>query len=305
MQPLPPTPRLARFADLMLLLVAMVWGSSYGVAKAALLFYPVCGFLFLRFGSTFLLLTPSLRHFKTVGVQGVLQGLSLGLLLLAIFLCETFGVTLTRASNAAFLISLCVVLTPFAEWLLLARRPTPTELAAAALALFGAYLLTIGTSGEHFQLNAGDALILLAAGLRALLVCMTKRFTRQTVMPALTLTALQAGVVAIGSLAVGIAIQPAALLHRLPHQAIFWAYLAYMVLCCTVFAFFVQNSGLRHRSPTRVALLMGSEPAFGAVFASLWLHEILTPLGWAGGALMMLAALSAVLPVRAPQLAVG
>jgi len=296
------SPRLARLADLMLLLVAMVWGSSYGVAKAALVFYPVCGFLFLRFGITFLVLTPSLRHLKAIPTRGIAHGLSLGALLFAIFLCETFGVTLTRASNAAFLISLCVVLTPFAEWVLLARRPTHLELAAAALALFGAYLLTLGASGNRFQLNSGDGLILLAAALRALLVCMTKRFTRQTVIPALTLTALQAGVVAGGSLAAGILIQPAALSH-LPQQPVFWAYLAYMVLCCTIFAFFAQNYGLRHRSPTRVSLLMGSEPAFGAIFASLWLHETLTPMGWAGGSLMVIAALSVLLPARTPQLA--
>jgi len=295
--------RLARLADLMLLLVAMIWGSSYGVAKAALVFYPVCGFLFLRFGITFLLLAPKLRQAKTAGVRGVLHGLSLGAVLLGIFFCETFGVTLTRASNAAFLISLCVVLTPFAEWLLLARRPTRIELAAASLALFGAYLLSVGGAGTT-PLGAGDGLILLAACLRALLVCLTKRFTRSTAMPALTLTALQAGVVAVGSLAVGLLIQPAALLP-LPHQPSFWGYLAYMVVCCTVFAFFAQNYGIRHRSPTRVALLMGSEPAFGAVFAALWLHESLTPLAWTGGALMVLAALSVVLPVKAPQLAVN
>jgi drug/metabolite transporter (DMT)-like permease len=295
--------RLARLADLMLLLVAMVWGSSYGVAKAALFFYPVCGLLFLRFGITFLLLAPKLREAKTAGIRGVLQGLMLGVVLLGIFFCETFGVTLTRASNAAFLISLCVVLTPFAEWLLLARRPTRTELAAASLALLGAYLLTLGNS-RTTPLNAGDGLILLAACLRALLVCMTKRFTRRIAMPALTLTALQAGVVALGSLAAGILIQPATLLP-LPHQLVFWAYLAYMVVCCTMFAFFAQNYGIRHRSPTRVALLMGSEPAFGAVFAALWLHESLTPLAWAGGALMVLAALSVVLPVKAPQLVVS
>jgi hypothetical protein len=47
--------------DLVLLLVAMVWGSSYGLAKQALLFYPVLGLLALRFGLTFILLLPAQR----------------------------------------------------------------------------------------------------------------------------------------------------------------------------------------------------------------------------------------------------
>ena len=48
-------------ADGMLLTVALIWGSSYAVAKQALLFYPVLGFLAIRFGLTFVLLLPQLR----------------------------------------------------------------------------------------------------------------------------------------------------------------------------------------------------------------------------------------------------
>ena len=47
-------------AELMLFAVAMVWGCSYGVAKIALFYYPVLGFLALRFGLTFFILLPSL-----------------------------------------------------------------------------------------------------------------------------------------------------------------------------------------------------------------------------------------------------
>lgn len=97
---------LLRLSDLALLLVAMVWGTSYGVAKGALAFYPVLGFLAVRFILTFTLLLPALLR----------AGAPLGALMLLSFLCESFGVAHTQASNAAFLISLCVVFTPFAEW---------------------------------------------------------------------------------------------------------------------------------------------------------------------------------------------
>jgi len=58
-----------------------------------------------------------------------------------------------------------------------------------------------------------------------------------------------------------------------------------------VFAFVVQNWALRHSTPTRVGLLMGSEPAFGALFAVFWLGEQLSPTAWLGGALIVGAAL--------------
>jgi drug/metabolite transporter (DMT)-like permease len=54
-----------------------------------------------------------------------------------------------------------------------------------------------------------------------------------------------------------------------------------------VFAFFAQNWALRHSSPSRVALLTGTEPVWGALFALAWLGESLTPLQWAGAAVVV------------------
>ena len=44
------------------------------------------------------------------------EALTWGGLLLGIFLCETYGVALAPASQAAVLISLCVLFTPLVEW---------------------------------------------------------------------------------------------------------------------------------------------------------------------------------------------
>ena len=123
---------LVRLSDLALLLVAMVWGTSYGVAKGALAFYPVLGFLAVRFILTFVLLLPALL--RASGHQrrdAIRTGLPLGALMLGIFLCETFGVANTQASNAAFLISLCVVFTPFVEWRLMGKPETRTPSSSA------------------------------------------------------------------------------------------------------------------------------------------------------------------------------
>lgn len=285
-------------STLMLLAVAMVWGTSYGVAKSALLVYPVLGLLALRFGITTILLLPALRHLRGVRLRTLLQLLGTGGVLLAIFLCETFGLLLTQASHAALLISLCVVFTPAVEWVLLGRRPTRAEWSAAALSLAGAALLT----GAHgFAMSHGDALILLAALLRAANTCLTKRTLQDArPLPTLTVTAVQSGVVAGGSLLAAFALG-AAQWQRLPSfegHPMFWSSVLYLVLACTLFAFFAQNYAIRHSSPTRVALLMGSEPVFGALFAVLWLGESMTPAAWVGGALIVAAAGIAV--VRGP-----
>lgn len=278
---------LLRLSDLTLLAVAMVWGTSYGVAKGALAFYPVLAFLAVRFGLTLMLLLPTLWRADRQQQRDALRtGLPLGGLLLAIFVCETFGVANTQASHAAFLISLCVVLTPFVQWWLLGERPAQAVFVFAGVSLLGAALLSGGLSGG---LNGGDGLMLAAAVLRAVIVCKTSQLTRHSSASALQLTAVQAGVIASGSLLLAL-LTPAGL-PTLPTSAAFWQATAYLVLGCTVFAFFAQNWALKHSSPSRVALLTSSEPAFGALFAVLWLGESLSVTGWVGGALMVLAAL--------------
>lgn len=294
------TKRLQFLSDLMLLGVAIVWGSSYGVVKEALAVYPVLALLALRFGITFCLLSPSLRHFRRADAATVRGVLSVGVLLLAIFLAETFGVMQTRAANAAFLISLCVVLTPIVEWALLRRRPSRIEWVAVAVSLAGAWLLA---GDGTFAFNPGDALILVAALLRALNVCVTKRVMRgAAALPALSITAVQAGVVAIGSLVVALLFAPGQLRHvpGFAGHGLFWGSVIYLVCACTLFAFFAQNFAIGRSSPTRVSLLMGSEPAFGALFASVWLGETVSAGGWIGGGMIVAASLMATVPWGKP-----
>jgi drug/metabolite transporter (DMT)-like permease len=285
--------------DLLLLAVAMVWGSSYGLAKESIAFYPVLGFLAIRFGLTFVLLLPSLRALRQPEGRAALKaGLPLGAILLTIFLFETFGVLHTSASNAAFLISLCIVFTPFFEWLLLSRRPEASAFIATAVSLAGAGLLT---SGLRLTFNLGDGLILAAAVLRAVMICMTKKLTDGKTMSTLTLTAVQAGVVSLGSLLAACLMLPGGL-PALPVSMVFWRNTAYLVLFCTIFAFFAQNWAVRRSNPTRVSLLMGSEPMFGALFAAAWLGEKLSASAWCGGVLIVAASLWMTLPKRTGRL---
>lgn len=290
------TVRAAALPDLMLLAVAAIWGSSYGVAKSALVVYPVLGLLALRFGITFAVLLPALRHLRHADRRTWRGLFGTGALLLGIFLCETFGLLLTQATNAALLISLCVVFTSGVEWLLLGRRPTRTEWIAVVLSLIGALLLS-GARG--FELNGGDVLILAAALLRALNVCVTKRVMNATSdLPALSVTAVQSGVVAGGSLVAALAFAPSQWqpLPSFGGHPLFWGCLFYLVLACTLFAFFAQNHAIGLRSPTRVALLMGSEPIFGALFAMAWLDESMSLAGWVGGGLIVASAWMASMP---------
>jgi drug/metabolite transporter (DMT)-like permease len=281
-----------RWADLALLLVAVVWGASYGLAKTAVLYYPVLGFLAIRFGVTAILLAPTWVRMPWARAKKALRaGVPLGVILTATIVAETYGVSMTMASNAAFLISMCVVFTPFAEWAVMRVRPGASSFIAAAVSLAGTWLLT---SGISLAFNLGDALMMLASVIRAFLVAYTGKLTRDATrdidddhdVPTGAFTAVQSGTAGLCCLVLAIVVLPGGL-PPLPTAPAFWSATAFLIVFCTLFALAAQNYALKHATPTRVSLLMGSEPLFGAFFAVLWLGESLSPSGWCGGLLIV------------------
>ncbi|MCG9581352.1 DMT family transporter [Vibrio tubiashii] len=270
----------------LLLLVAVFWGTSYGLTKSALVYTSVLVFISIRFSITFLCMLPVvIRDFRRGLNKDWKIAIPTGFILSAIFFCEVFGVSQTSASNAAFLISLSVILTAFAELIINKKRVSNTLWGLTLCSVVGVLLLT-SNQGIELSLNTGDYFILGAALLRALMVTLTKRFTEGKEITTSTLTSLQSLVVAGVAIFAAMAYLPASELV-IPTSTEFWITVAYLVLFCTLFAFYVQNYAVRRTSPTRVSLLMGSEPLFGAIFAMVWLQESLSLLQVVGGALIL------------------
>lgn len=277
---------------LLLLLVAIVWGTSYGVAKNAVLYYPVLGFIALRFCITSVMFLPAGFGLSRADfINTVKVGISLGFVLLIIFISETYGLSKTTAANSAFLISLYVVFTPFIQWLMLGDKPTTKTIVVTLLSIIGAFLLSCNNN-QSFHLNIGDYLIIFAAAMRSVMMTLTKKLTQRQQLNMVFLTAIQTGVVGIGCLILGL-IFYSHQLAALPTAKTFWIDVVYLVIFCTMFAFFVQNFSVKRTSPTKVALLMGSEPVWGALYATIIMGESLSLIGWVGGIIIVLATLGA------------
>ena len=274
------------WTECMLLLVAIFWGTSYGLTKDALMYIGVFSFIGIRFGLTFLMLLPVLvRDFKQGKNQDWLRALPTGLVLSGIFVCEVSGVLYTSATNAAVLISLSMILTALAETLINRSRVSASLWLMGMLSCLGVLLLSLH-SGFNLSFNLGDGLILLAAVGRAIMVTLTKRLTHNRSISMLSLTAIQSLVVMLMAIIVGWGSGESIAWSSLI-QPTFWLITLYLVLMCTLFAFFAQNLAISRTSPTRVALLMGSEPLFGALFAMLWLGESLSIIQWLGALLII------------------
>ncbi|MEX3070506.1 DMT family transporter [Vibrio alginolyticus] len=283
---------LFKLPELLLLLVAIVWGASYGLTKSAIAYTTVSVFLTIRFGWTFLLLIPvMIRDFRANKNRDWPVALPTGLILSAIFFFEVYGVSQTTASNAAFLISLNVIFTLVLETLVGRRKPNRELIWLSLFCTIGVLLLTYNQNFS-IALNLGDICILCAAALRAVMVITTKNLTHGKEISNTTLTCIQSLVVGLNAFLISIVISEPSQLS-LPQSKDFWLIASFLVLFCTLFAFYAQNYAVRKMSPTKASLLMGSEPLFGAIFSILWLNEALTSVQWLGAAILLTAVLSA------------
>lgn len=268
-------------ADISLLLVALIWGTTYATAKDVVTSVPVMEFLFIRFALTVLLMIPfTLRAVRSADRVTWLNGIIFGFFLLAIFTLETFGVANTSASNAGFIISLCVVLVPFVDAVIYRKFPKMALLVAVFLSVIGTGLLTLKNG---YEFNLGDLLILGAAVCRATQMSITKKLTEGKQINSGALTTIQLLVVAIGSGAISYLQHPVSV-----HLSVsFWMITGYLAIFATIFAFYVQLVMIRRTSPSRVALLLGSEPLFAAIFSIIILGEHLSVFSIFGGLLII------------------
>lgn len=260
------------FADMAVIGVAVVWGASYPVTKIALAYAPVLVLIFYRFFTTACIMAVLARHELESASRGDLfRAAALGAILAAIFTVEIAGLANASATNAALIISLCTLFTPFLDFALSRRLPPKIVILGAATACAGVSLLVGGLA----TWSIGEALILLAAGLRSVMVVATKRFMSERALSSVALTAIQAIVVSLVALAM---LTGSFELSQLAVKAgaDFWLSIAFLSLFCTIAAFYVQNAAVRRTNPTRVGFLMGTEPLFGFALAHLLLSEPVT-----------------------------
>jgi drug/metabolite transporter (DMT)-like permease len=279
-------PRRAWLTDLPVLLVAVVWGASYLAAKDITTARTVIAVLVLRFGIVLpVLVTAGWRALRALSAAQWRGAALLGLILSGIFLLETYGVVHTSATNAGLIISLTMIFTPLAEAAVTRVRPPRAFLAAAGISVLGVVLLTQG--GGFTSPSAGDLLMLLAALARTVHVLAMSRIKSVQGADALPLTTVQLGaaVAVFAVLATGADAAPWSTAADFGARE--WAGLLFLSAFCTLFAFFVQMWAVRRTSPSRVSLLLGTEPLWAAAVGIALGGERLGVPGLLGGVLVL------------------
>ncbi|WP_254388690.1 DMT family transporter [Thermanaeromonas sp. C210] len=265
-------------AALGLLSVAAVWGATFYFVREALQDILPFHFLFYRFMAAWISLLPWARKARLFrNRRALLHGCAAGLFLFGGYAFQTVGLQYTSASKAAFITGLSVVMVPLMEAAIKRKAPPIRIVVATTLAAAGLGLLSLEGS---LALSYGDWLVFLCALCFAGHVVFIDRVTRLHGSTELALIQL-----------VTVSLLSASFLPWEPSRVVWSARvveaLVVTAVLATSAAYLIQVRAQRYLSASATAVILATEPVFGAVIACLFGGEILGPRQILGCALIL------------------
>lgn len=279
-------------ADFLMLVVTMLWGSSYLFMKMGLDTIQEFNLVALRFGIAFLLAGAVFyKRLMHIHAKVVFQGFILGTLLFTLMAAVTIGLKYTTISNTGFLFSLSVVFVPLLLAVFFKVKTEMRVLFGIGIAIIGIALMTL-TSG--LAVNIGDALIIFGALVYALMIIVTDKLTKGS--DPIALGILQLGFAgALGLVCTFLFETP-----QLPQTKESWIAVMALSVLCSAIGFIGQAFAQKYTTPTRTGLIFSLEPVFAALFAFIFVHETLNMNGYIGGALILAGVLAATIKWKSP-----
>ncbi|UOD34495.1 EamA family transporter [Deferribacteraceae bacterium V6Fe1] len=271
-------------ADLSLLLIALIWGSTFIIVKESIEKVEPSLFISYRFLIASLILLPFLIIKKDkVNKDSVLAGLFIGAVLFTVFYFQTFALKYITASVTGFLTGIYTLFVPILSYVFLRKKPYPTSIVAVFLSTIGLYLISFQNT---LNFGVGEVFALINAFGIAVHIILTDYYSKK--YDTTVLTAIQIMVVTFLSIiftyASGIDIKIK------PEKDIIFALILTGFLA-TVVAFFIQTAMQKYTTPTKAAILFTLEPVSSAIFGYLIGKEILTFNQYIGASIIIIAML--------------
>lgn len=289
--------------NLILLLTALIWGSSFVAQTTGMEHVQPFTFMGIRTVLGGLVLIPVIlfqrrmqpkaqRRAPEVQRQidrmSLIGGICCGLVLCIAGDLQQFGMTTTSPGKAGFITSLYIVIVPLLGIFIGKKIPKIVWFCVAA-ALFGFYLLCVT---EQFTISTGDLLVLCCAFFFSIHIMVIDHFSEKGIDGVL-MSCVQFLVAGGISLILMFALESPTWAHIFTARS---SILYSGVMSCGV-AYTLQILGQKRTDPTSATLLMSLESVFAALSGWLILHQSFSLREFLGCVLVFAAVLLSQIPL--------
>jgi drug/metabolite transporter (DMT)-like permease len=218
------------------------------------------------------------------------------------FLLQFHGLALTTVSHASLMVGSMPVLLAAAAALFAGERLDWIGWLALAGSTCGAALIVLGGSRGHATRGqpslAGDLLVVASLVTALAWVLLSKKLMETHSPPVITAYSILTGAAMLAVVVLG-----PWLLSPLTHSnaqplpfahvsSTAWIALSISGLFCTALTTLLWNWGIHHVPASRAGVFLNIEPALGSYLGVRMLGEHLGPYAWAGGGLILAAAIT-------------
>ena len=297
----------------MLALAAFIWGTAFVAQSLGMEHIGPCAFNGARSFVGCLVLLPVIMAGKRLraagrgqGGKAPLQGFgdsvpkvlwrggaACGVLLAGASLLQQASLQYTTAGKAGFLTSLYIVIVPVLG-IFLGRKVGGKVWVAVALALVGAYLLSVASGDEGFSIGMGEILLLLCAVIFSLHIMVIDRVAPQ--VDGVQLSCIQFLVAGLVSTAAALLLERDS--FTVGGLLASWGPLLYVGVLSSGVAYTLQIVGQKGLNPAVASLIMSLESVFAAISGWIVLGQPLSPRELTGCALVFAGVILAQLPGR-------
>jgi len=269
-------------AEIYLLGIVIIWGSTFAIIKGVLDQIPTFTFLAYRFllASLIFYLIFWKRIKENIDKTTLKKGFLIGIFLFLGYAFQTVGLKYTTATKAGFITGLSVVLVPIISHFFIKEKISRNSVIGVILAFIGLWFLNYSSS---FSFNLGDFLVLLCAVSFAMHIISVGLYAKK--VDYVPLVVVQLTTVFVLCLLIAMIFERPAL--NLSYSINVWWAIILNGVFATALAFYMQNRFQRHSTATKTAIIFSGEPIFAAIFAYFLLGEKVGLIAWAGGLLII------------------
>ncbi|MCG2762442.1 MAG: DMT family transporter [Candidatus Atribacteria bacterium] len=268
-------------AEIYLLIIVIIWGSTFALIKGVINSITPYTFLTYRFLlAALILILIFWKRMKEINIMILKKGSLIGVFLFLGYALQTVGLKYTTATKAGFITGFSVVLVPIISHLFIKEKVSRNSVIGVILAFIGLWFLNYNSS---FSFNLGDFLVLLCAFSFAIHIISVGLFSKKLDYVLLAIT--QITVVFVLSLLMALIFERPAI--HLSYSSDIWWSIVITGIFATALAFYMQNRFQRYSTATKTAIIFSGEPIFAAMFAYFLLGEKVGVIAWAGGLLII------------------